>query len=223
MVTIVTGASENHGKSLIQLLNSIRLHAPTVPVVAFDYGLHESTRNYINTQFPTVTLRRFPFEGYPSYFDIRVNAGEYAWKPVSIAMVAEEYGGIVLWCDAGNILTGSLEPIVDVIVRQGIYSPISAGTVGQWTHPGTLAWFHAPLDVLTRPPRNGAILGWDVRNPRIMDVLRQFVACALQKDCIAPEGSNRSNHRQEQAVFTLLYYSCMGSASDFIEIASDFE
>jgi len=29
--------------------------------------------------------------------------------------------------------------------------------------------------------------------------------CALRRECIAPEGSDRSNHRQDQAVLTILY------------------
>jgi hypothetical protein len=36
--------------------------------------------------------------------------------------------------------------------------------------------------------------------------VREWCECTLRRECIAPEGSDRSNHRQDQAVFTILYY-----------------
>ena len=54
--------------------------------------------------------------------------------------------------------------------------------------------------------RNGAMFGFHLTNPDVQNFIQEFYQCALTKECIAPEGSSRENHRQDQAVFTILYY-----------------
>jgi hypothetical protein len=36
--------------------------------------------------------------------------------------------------------------------------------------------------------------------------VKEWKELALIKECICPEGSNRSNHRQDQAILNILYY-----------------
>ena len=40
----------------------------------------------------------------------------------------------------------------------------------------------------------------------VKEFIEYFYKCACDKECIAPESSSRLNHRQDQAVFTILYY-----------------
>jgi hypothetical protein len=61
------------------------------------------------------------------------------------------------------------------------------------------------------PNRNGAILAFLIGKPEVRDFIKQFAECACIKDCIAPPGSSRKNHRQDQAVFTILYYKFITS------------
>ena len=42
--------------------------------------------------------------------------------------------------------------------------------------------------------------------PAVMALLREWRRCALIKDCIAPPGSNRRNHRQDQALLSILIH-----------------
>lgn len=35
-------------------------------------------------------------------------------------------------------------------------------------------------------------------------MLNDWRDCALEKECISPEGSNRTNHRQDQSVLSIL-------------------
>jgi hypothetical protein len=202
---IVTGASENHAKSLLQFLHSIpKSHTQTY---VWDLGLSQTTVQQIHTEFSFIRFRRFPFEEYPSYFNIHVSAGEYAWKPVLLWKTAQEIGGgLLLWCDAGNRIVGSFDPLLHILQTQGIYSPISAGTVQQWTHPLCLSYLRVEEWMLGISPRNGAIVGFDLDQGWVWNVLEEWSSLAQIKDCIAPPGSDRSNHRQDQAVFTILYY-----------------
>ncbi len=203
---IATGASENHARSLLQFLHSIPVQN-RAQVYMWDLGLSMQTLEQICTQFPTIRIRRFPFEDYPPYFDIQRNAGEYAWKPVLLWQTAQEIQeGVLLWCDAGNRFVGSLEPLRTIIQLQGIYSPISSGTIEKWTHPQCLHYLEAEREMLGIPPRNGAIVGFDLNQGRAWNVLEEWSQLAQIQHCIAPPGSDRSDHRQDQAVFSILYY-----------------
>ena len=51
---------------------------------------------------------------------------------------------------------------------------------------------------------NGAIVGFDMR--AYEQVVKPWAECALKRECIGPLGSNRGNHRQDQAVLTVLLY-----------------
>jgi hypothetical protein len=60
--------------------------------------------------------------------------------------------------------------------------------------------------VLDLPPRNGAVLGFNLDDPDIIEFIKEYTTLACIKECIAPEGSSRENHRQDQSLFTILYY-----------------
>jgi len=215
-MNIVTGASENHYKSLKQFLNSCN-NSYINTIFVYDLGLTGDSLDELKSKY-NIIIKHFDFSKYPSYFDISVNAGEYAWKPVIIYETMKEVSGILLWCDAGNILPNDLTNIITTIKNNNIYSPTSSGTIEQWTHPKTLEWFNVSNYVFTNIcGRNGAILGFNIDNVNVRDFIQQFRDCACIKECIAPEGSSRLNHRQDQAVFTILYYIFFKNSNTYID------
>ncbi|KAF8927809.1 hypothetical protein BGZ52_004069, partial [Haplosporangium bisporale] len=116
--------------------------------------------------------------------------------------------GIVLWLDAGDrISVEFLRWLPSFMLRHGLWTPQSQDALWTWTHPGMLAYFHDTLDRFPRNETNcnGAALALDVRNATVREgILREWVDCAKTKECIAPEGSSRANHRQDQAALTYL-------------------
>lgn len=213
MLIIVSGASENHSKSLCQFLKSVKERTEKIICIVYDLGLSHESIKRIEESYPFAQLKRFEYEKYPSYFNIKVNAGEYAWKPVIIKEVTDIYNGpnYLLWCDAGNILCESEYYYSELIKAEGVYSPTSNETIKRWTHPSTLEFFGISNDdgLLNLQPRNGAIIGFDLSKPEILQFISNFSKCAMTKECIAPKGSSRVNHRQDQAVFSILYYRYM--------------
>ncbi|KAG0033404.1 hypothetical protein BGZ82_006112 [Podila clonocystis] len=124
---------------------------------------------------------------------------------------------IVLWLDAGDRLSiAFLRWLPSFMLHRGLWTPQSQDTIHTWTHPGMLAYFH---DSLVRFPGNttncnGAAIAFDVRNATVRDgIMREWVDCAKTKECIAPEGSSRENHRQDQAALTYLIKT-MGHGED---------
>ena len=199
-LTIVTGASANHFMSLRQLLASIQQHESAVPVIIFDLGLSPTQRKQLEHH----DVRTFEFARYPPYFNIDVDAGQYAWKPVIIADTMHEVGKNVLWLDAGCLLTGKLTFVRQLLAYLGIYSPRSSGTVQDWTHPTTLHKLAVTTAVRRLPNRAGGIVGVNYRNSTCRTLIDTWRECALDPAIIAPRGSSRKNHRQDQSVLSVL-------------------
>lgn len=203
-LAIVTGADSSHYKSLCQFLLSLFMHEPNIKAIVFDLGLIESERQYLKDAFPTAELRLFDYTRYPDYFNIKVNAGEYAWKPVILCNVLNEFKRCVCWMDAGNVVTNPLSWLRRITETAGMYSPRSSGLVSDWTHPKTLKFLNASNNLLHKYNLNGACIAVCYQNHKARDLVNQWKQCALIRECIAPSGSSRKNHRQDQAVLSVI-------------------
>ncbi|KAK9727374.1 hypothetical protein K7432_001906 [Basidiobolus ranarum] len=217
--TIVTAASSNHFCPLLGFLYSISDTLRLLPsdeqprIVVYDLGLSPEERfklNNITENGYATEVVSFDYSKYPSFWNIKAKRGEYAWKTGIINEVGEKHPGVVLWMDSGDRATPSfLRSVVAHITKNGYYSPTSTGFMGEFTHPGMYKYFKAPESRYSHIKNcNGAFIGYDSRNETIMSTLiRPFLDCAKVKKCIAPPGSSRINHRQDQSVFTYLVIS----------------
>lgn len=202
---IVTGSDSSHFLSQLQFLTSAVKHEPDALIVAWDLGWSEDEARTIQTKFPTVTYRKFPYRDYPPYFEVTKARGEYAWKPVSILKTAEEFGSseedsILLWCDAGNVIFRRLRWLRRYTGKSSVFAPFSRGTIRDWTHVGTLAHFALNPEDLSRSNCASGFVGFDLDSAKAWSVLREWANLATNKGVFAPEGSSRANHRQDQAV-----------------------
>jgi hypothetical protein len=202
---LVTGADWTHGASLRQLLASVRRFEPNMRTIVYDLGLTVGQRLRLKIAFANLELRRFPLEQYPGHLDIKIRAGEYAWKPVIVWSVLEEAQEPVCWMDAGNILIEPLTALRAAVCDSGFYSPASRGTVSDWTHPKMLeffrvdeAWAHDKANL------NGACVAFDPACKAASALAREWREGALDRKCISPSGADRSNHRHDQALLSVL-------------------
>lgn len=201
---VVTGADSTHYKSLNQFLFSIRRYEPDIKVVVFDLGLTKPERQHLENDFPTIEFRTFDYTQYPDYFNIKINSGEYAWKPVILCDILNEFKGCVCWMDAGNVVTKPLFWMQVMIKKSGMYSTYSHGCITDWTHPKTLEFLHCSNNLYDKRNLSAACVAVCYKNAKAKAVLNRWKSCALIKDCIAPEGSSRKNHRQDQAVLSVI-------------------
>eukprot|EP00039_Didymoeca_costata_P001859 m.55705 g.55705 ORF g.55705 m.55705 type:complete len:367 (+) comp10999_c0_seq1:114-1214(+) len=239
---IGSASSANHECSLANLLASLRKFHSDWTVVVYDLDSSGNTNLKLNTEIlmkvaPSQTLfRQFRYDKYPSFFNISVAAGEYAWKPVIIKELVDEFGS-VLWMDAGNGLTkrNNLTQVLDVIRTTGFYSTKTKGDIGSFTHPATLRFLNQDNNGTLVEERNcnGAVIGFSregLNQVAYKKLLVPWVDCAMERDCIAPNGSDRSNHRQDQAVLSVLTHvsgfscahdKCWESPCDGITLHND--
>lgn len=61
--------------------------------------------------------------------DIRRERGQWAWKGAIMQELIEEFGGLVMWQDAGNKINGDMEEAWDQIATHGAWSTETYDTV----------------------------------------------------------------------------------------------
>ncbi|QTE23644.1 DUF1647 domain-containing protein [Polaribacter cellanae] len=207
-LVIVTGSDSSHFKSLLQLLESLKIHEKKSKKIVYDLGLTTDENEILKNNFPEFEVRKFDYSKYPSYFNIKISAGEYAWKPVIINDVLNEFKTAVCWLDGGNKVVKTLNSIRKLLKLYGFYSPFSKGVISDWTHPKTLDFLGVlnNKSLLKQRNLNGACVCADYNNLNARNLIKNWSDCAKNKDCIAPEGSSRENHRQDQAVLSVLAY-----------------
>jgi hypothetical protein len=207
---VVTAASSNHAGALRMMMASLaRLDAE---VDCYDLGL---TRDEIAAlpRWGRARVQAFDYAGHPPHMNVHVNAGEYAWKPVIVAEVvarvrAEQRRADVLWADAGCFFHSIDRIAARISSSNGLWVRRSAGTLRQWTHPLMFEYLGADAEAYgDKPNADATLVGFktasDVHD-RIVEPWRQ---CAMEKACIAPPGSSRANHRQDQAVLSYLVHT----------------
>lgn len=204
-IVIVTGCDSSHFRSQLNMLASIEEHEPAAAVSFWDLGLTAEEHAELTLRFPQVTVHTFPYDEFPDYFRITVNAGQYAWKPIIVEKEATTADlRILIWMDAGNIVVRPLTWIRRFAQADAFFSPYSGEPIRRWTHPESLRVLKAPSQLLRRLNLAGALVAFDTARPESRQLIADWSACAQDKGCIAPEGSDRSNHRQDQAVLTVL-------------------
>ena len=225
-LTIVTAADHTHKCPLQNLVRSVRKFNPGMRVLVYDIGvpvrgahpdldLGSLSRAAGAGGSSGVVLRRFPYANYPRFFLVNESRGEYAWKPAIIKLAAEEFGQ-VLWLDAGDEVRRELSQAAKLIREVGFFSPATFGSFSQWTHQGMRAHFNISASGHNQKKMcSGAIVGMSRDSDAYRKVLIPWHACAMNRSCIAPPGSSRSNHRQDQAALTCIIhlsqqFSCQG-------------
>ena len=202
MLFIVTGASSNHFKTLLQFLESVKKYENKSKLIIFNLGLTTTENSFLLQAGYEVRL--FDFDKYPQYFKIQYKAGEYAWKPEIVANIMNEKKDNILWMDAGCIITEPLIKIRNILNDMGLYSPKSSGTIKDWTHSETIKEMLVTKKIKLNKNRAGTVVGVNYKHHIGRDIIEKWRVCARQKKVIAPRGSSRKNHRQDQAILSVL-------------------
>ena len=209
-LTIVTGADYTHFKSLLNLIDSINKYENDSELIVYDLGLNKEQINQLQNHGVGVRLKNFDFNNYPNFYSDRSETdgklGSYAWKSAIVKEVLEETTGSVLWLDAGDKITKKLTFIKIVLTSLGIYIPYSPGIISQWTHTKTLEKMKIDEKKFKKRNLASGMVGFNSNNQIALKIVNEWYEKSKDKELIAPEGSSRSNHRQDQSLLTLISY-----------------
>ncbi len=209
-LTIVTGADYTHYKSLLNLINSINKYEKDSELVVYDLGLNNEQRKQLLNKKLKIKLEKFNFSKYPDFYSERSDTdgklGSYAWKSAIVNERLKETTGSVLWLDAGDKIIKKLTFIKIVLTALGVYIPYSPGIISQWTHEKTLEKMNIDKKILNKRNLASGMVGFNSNKDIALKIATDWYEKSKHKELIAPEGSNRSNHRQDQSLLTLISY-----------------
>ena len=212
MLTLVTGANSGKYFNFLKqvLANAIYVSNKNniqVRIIVYDLGMNNFEIKEIQS-IQCITLEKFDFHKYPEHVSLEKYSGNnctYAWKPIIIYDVCEKYGGLVHWMDT-RTLYSDFNILIKILETEYIYSPISNGTIQRWTHPKCLEYMKKYNYNLLDRARSGGVVGINYNIPWVKEMIKEWRDLSLIKECICPDGSDRSNHRQDQSIFTILFY-----------------
>ena len=244
---VVTGCSSNHLVVTINMMLSVVLTNRDASFVLVDFGLKDSDYAYLASELrfihsihnalnssADVYYRRFAFSNFPEWWDIsdKKIRGGYSWKVAAIYDLLLETKRIVVWSDGGNILPRNMGKELQHAYDFGAFSPASGDTIQKWVHGSSQSFLHHNK-MVRRIMRgkgmcNGAFIAFDYNNENVMNnVVFPFVQCAYTRKCISPLKTSRKNHRQDQAILSVLMHSakveksCIGGHDTDVLIHND--
>ena len=208
-LNIVTGTDNLFYSSLLQLIENIKKYEKESNLIVYDLGLNDDQLKELRSKYKKLQIKKFNFEDYPKFISMRdehKKLGHYAWKSIILKKELIENKDPVIWFDTGNIITKKLTFVRIVISAYGFYSPLSDGTIKKWTHQGLIDLFEANSSITNKRNLTGGIVGVNKSFPKAISLVSKWEDYCKKENFIAPKGSSRDNHRQDQSLLSILKY-----------------
>ena len=108
-ILFISAAEKNYFSQLRSLIESFQDNSKC-KLIIYDIGLEKGQIEIFKKKFKDSELRKFNFKKHPEflgqYYDGKL--GNYAWKPVIVEEIIEEFKSKVVWLDAGNLITSKI-------------------------------------------------------------------------------------------------------------------
>ena len=206
-ILFVSAAEKNYFSKLIVLIESFLSHSKC-RIIIYDIGLEKNQVEKLTKEYPNIEIRSFDFKKYPEfisqYFDDKL--GNYAWKPIIVNEVLIEFKSKVVWLDAGNLITSKIIFLKISLTALGLVVPVSSNRIVDWTHSKTIEHIGLNNKFLNSNNYASGLIGLDYNFSIAKQISSKWSDFSQIQECISPIGSSRENHRQDQAVLTLLLY-----------------
>ncbi len=210
---IITISDSYFFDALTNLLTSIHKYEPKIEVVIIDIGLNEKQTVFLKNNF-NYKIKKFNFDKFPIFFkdhDLDGKLGSYAWKAPALFDEFYESEKNIIYLDAGCELRKSLNFLKFIILKNGFYSPESSNNIEYWTHPHTLKIMNAEKNLLKKRNFSSGIVGMVIDDKKNQKIIDEWARFSKDKDVIAPKGSSRKNHRQDQSILNILVHQNLKS------------
>ena len=211
-LTIISGADAPFYDSLKNnLLLSIQRYEPDAFVIIWDLGLNDNQRadleNFAEAWKGKLSVYKYPENELPSHYAMA--NWNYAFKGYciynSLPVIRTKSA---MWLDAGCGIASPLKAEKNIIYLYGYYSPYSSTTVGELTCPSIKKKFMAEqLGIASKQMLSGGVQGWNMRSNKAMSLLCEWASLICSKDNISPIDADLSNHRYDQSLLSIMYYS----------------
>lgn len=206
---VVTAADEKYFKYVERLIKNLKYNN-LKNIVVYDLGF--SANQISKLQNEEIKLIKFNFENYPSFISDKQQTNEkklgaYAWKAAIIKDVLETYKCQVVWLDSANLINFRFFFLRLTLDKLGYFTANSRDSVGRWTFQSVKEKLNLNQEVLNKQNLNAAVIGFDYNNSLSTELLNKWFSYCMQKDLITPEGSNKTNHRWDQTLLSIVLHS----------------
>jgi len=212
MLTIVSGSNDIFFPCLKQLLNNLKKYSEGIRIVIYDLGLKIEQKIILKETNSNFIWEELDYNQYPEHVNLsKYHCNTYAFKPIVIDDACQKYRGFLAWFDSSVLFQEDFSELVNIIKNHGLYSPRSNRTIRQMTHPRTFSYFNLKSrdyskKILDLNQRHAGLFGINYNLKWCQNLIREWKDLSLIKDCICPPGSTRDNHRQDQSIWSLLFY-----------------
>lgn len=210
---LASGSSDNHFHLLLLFIYRIFISENNFCIIIWDLGIStnnllllEAAKIFIERKNFYLKVMKFNYSNFPKHFNININAGCYSWKPFVIWDTYTIYKKNLLWLDCGCYILGRLDYEYNVIKNKEIYTINATHSIKKFTHNSLLALLDVKEKYYNKTMCSAGILGISYYSSKVEYIFNLWKACALIKNCIAPKGSYKGNHLQDQSVLSILLY-----------------
>tara|TARA_Y100000741_G_scaffold114024_1_gene85518 strand:+ start:95 stop:1306 length:1212 start_codon:yes stop_codon:yes gene_type:complete len=208
-VAIVTASDDLFAETLFQLLNNLNKYKFHEELIVYDLGMNDNQISYIKSEYPEVIIENFNFHNYPSFIGKRDDhglLGHYAWKPNIIYETLEKYKKKVVWLDSANLINSKFIFVLIVLSNKNFFSPISAGTVKEYTSKQVLKDINYPARKLSKRNLTGGFNAFDWNDIKSRETAKIWRDYSNKEEMINPKDTNKSNSRHDQSLLTAVVY-----------------
>ncbi len=214
--SLVTASDDRHYLYLENLLRNyekIINKKNFIKLFIFDLGLTDDQVKKIQ-QNEFVNLRKFPFESYPDFFNKRLEShnyklGGFAWKPVIIDILKKEEIENIIWLDSACSFNSKIFLFKLLIYDYGFASFQSSGIIKDWTHNSVFQELDIVnnQDLLNSSNLMAGVIGFSFKSKFAESLLKEWCKLAHKEELIFPNNSTIANHRHDQSLLSILYWT----------------
>lgn len=203
-MVFVTAANSRYFPALRNLVGSLHYWAPGQDIIVYDLGLEDAQISEIDRWRHLAVVQGYIPADVPPHVHVVYT---YAWKPIAIEHALRDHEAI-LWIDAGSDLRAPPGAMLRLLRADGhLFVQGQDQDMTQMSHDLCYEAAGIPkADFAGLQHFAGSLQGYVRGDQAHHRVLRPMVELALRKECIAPPGSNLSNHRYDQTLLSILIY-----------------
>jgi hypothetical protein len=208
-VSLVTAANDTYFVPLKRMLkNAFRHeHKYAARIMVYDLGLTLDQVEYLRRTYPSLIIRRFDLASELPWASMETNAGGfYAWKPMIISRVFNEFDTDVIWLDSSIVIRRPLFRVRKAMRRTGLYTSYWIGkTIRDATDEHTIISLAAENESCL-PMLVASVVGV-ARSSSVAELLlKEWVKYSADPSVNNPLGATIATHKGDQSILSVLAY-----------------
>lgn len=205
---IVTAASSAFWSSLQATVFSVKQNFPDFHLIVYDLGLSPEQAELTRQNCDCELIR---FDASNNYSKISPHVADlrtYAWKPLIIQEALRNHETVMYIDSSIRFYNNELEPVLSTLRQVGLLTQYIGLKLTCYTNPLQFNWFGEEASSYKDFDTIEANILFFHRNFLSSLIVKAWVQCALDKNCIAPPGSRLSGccgcHRFDQDAITII-------------------